>query len=149
MNTTFQVPAHIFHSSPRPFTNEYARPCHRVLRMVSILHNKGFHGLRVYPYEYPLAYRVEIFPSSYVSRNGVSYDQIAFEKLNQDKLIAKHSGAGGSHYFGWEDASFADAPTLALMFIQRFPELCRDAYHLDYAYAGWFATLMGHCDYGY
>ncbi len=44
-----------------PFADTYWRRCLRVLRMVNILHGKGFQGLRVFPYIYPLAYRIELF----------------------------------------------------------------------------------------
>lgn len=149
MRNTFQTPSRIFQEVSKPIPDDYWRRCHRVLRMVSILHSKGFHGLRVFPYDYPLAYRVELFPATYAEPDGVKY---RYEKMPggmDSRLIARHSGANEAKYFGWEDAQNADAPHLALLFIQRFPDLCREAYHLDYAYAGWFATLMGHCDYGY
>ncbi len=148
--TGFIAPSEIFSQAPKRFDEAYARRCFRVLRMVAILHGKGFHGLRVFPYQYPLAYRIELFPASFADRNGVRYDNELFaKKLERDRLLARHSGANEAKYFGWEDVTDHSAHQLALVFIERFPELARETYHLDFAYAGWFATLLAHCEYGH
>ena len=149
MRNEFEVPRQLFSEAPQPFADPYWRRCHRVLRMVGILHGKGFHGLRIFPYDYPLAYRIELFPARYAERDGVNYDHSRIPGGHESRLVAKHTGANQSKFFGWEDAQSADAHKLALLFIERFPELCREAYHLDWAYAGWFATLLAHCDYGF
>lgn len=149
MRTTFDTPSRIFKEAPKPIVDDYWRRCHRVLRMVGILHGKGFHGLRIFTHNYPLAYRIEIYPSKYSGPDGVKYLSEFMHDSSAERMVARHSGANEAKYFGWEDAQSADAQLLALLFIKRFPELCREAYHLDYAYAGWFATLLGHCDYGY
>lgn len=148
--TSFLVPAEIFTNVPKPFKDDYARRCFRVLRMAAILHGKGFQGLRVFPHMHPLAYRIELFPATYVNRNGVSYDyELVGEKLERDRLVARHSGANGSQFFEWDDVSDHSSHQLALKFIERFPELANATYHLDYAYAGWFAALLAHCEYGH
>jgi hypothetical protein len=41
------------------------------------------------------------------------------------------------------------AHELAFRFIERFPEIVRATYRLDYAYVGWYATLLATCEYGY
>lgn len=148
MRNVFDVPEGIFDRTPTPFDDAYHRRCLRVLRMVGILHGKGFHGLRAFPYIYPVAYRIELYPGCYAKPDGVQYEERLVPGGNDSKLIARHSGAYQSKYFGWEDAQSANAQELALLFIQRFPELCRESYYLDYAYAGWFTTLLAHCDYG-
>jgi len=148
--TGFLAPSEIFAEEPAPFDDDYARRCFRVLRMVAILHGKGFHGLRVFPYEYPLAYRIELYPVSYAEPDGVKYSYDRFgEELQRKHLIARHSGANNAHYFGWEDAEKLSAHRLALLFLERFPDLARASYGLDFAYAGWYATLLAHCEYGY
>lgn len=148
--TAFLVPSEIFGEEPKPFDDDYARRCFRVLRMVGILHGKGFHGLRVFPYIYPLAYRIELYPAPFADRDGVRYDYDLFnEKLERERLIARHSGASGANFFDWEDVATHSAHRLALIFIERFPELARATYVLDYAYAGWYATLLAHCEYGH
>ena len=149
MRNSFQTPSRIFQEVPKPISRPYWRRCHRVLRMVGILHAKGFHGLRVFPYDYPLAYRIELFPARYAEPDGVKYRHESMPGGPESSLVARHSGADEAKFFEWEDAETADAQRLALLFIQRFPELCRESYHLDYAYVGWFTTLLGHCDYGY
>lgn len=148
--TSFLVPSEIFCEEPKRFDDEYARRCFRVLRMVGVLHGKGYHGLRVFPYKHPLAYRIELFPSRFVKLNGVSFDSELFEeKLDREGLIARHSGANESKFFGWDDATHDTAHQLAIKFVKRYPSLALASYHLDYAYAGWFATLLAHCEYGY
>jgi len=149
MRNTFPISLRIFDEAPKPMSDAYWRRCHRVLRMVGILHGKGFHGLRVYPYNYPLAYRIELYPARYSEPDGVKYRYEAMPGGMGSRLIARHSGANQAKFFEWEDAQSADAHQLALLFIKRFPEICRESYHLDYAYAGWFATLLAHCDYGF
>ncbi len=149
MRNTFQIPARIFEAVPEPIKDPYWRRCHRVLRMVGVLHGKGFHGLRVFPYDYPLAYRIELYPACYAELDGVKYRSDIMPGGIDSRLIARHSGANEAKFFGWEDVQTADAHQLALLFLKRFPELSRECYHLDFAYAGWFATLLAHCDYGF
>lgn len=149
MRNTFQTPSRIFREAPEPIKDPYWRRCHRVLRMVGVLHGKGFHGLRVFPYDYPLAYRIELYPARYAELDGVKYRSDWMRGGMDSMLVARHSGANEAKFFGWEDAQAADAHQLALLFLKRFPELCSEAYHLDFAYAGWFATLLAHCDYGF
>lgn len=148
MRNTFEVPEGIFERTPTPFTEVYYRRCLRVLRMVGILHGKGFHGLRVLPYIYPISYRIELYPGAYAKPDGVQYDENLIPGGFASKLIARYTGASEARFFGWEDAESANAHELALLFIKRFPELCQDAFYLDYAYAGWFTTLLAHCEYG-
>jgi len=59
--TSFIASAEIFSEASKPFRDDYGQRCLRVSRMVAILHGMGFHGLRVYPYQYPLAYRIDFF----------------------------------------------------------------------------------------
>lgn len=146
----FVTPAEMFTKEPRPFDDQYAQRCLRVLRMALVLHGKGFHGLRVFPYEYPLAYRIELFPSAYADPKGIKYNSERLgEQTARERLIARHSGASGEKYFGWDDVAGFSAEKLALVFIERFPALARATYHLDFAYVGWFATLFAHCQYGF
>jgi hypothetical protein len=98
---------------------------------------------------YPLAYRIELYPADYTNRNGVSYNsEISDDTLESEHLIARHSGASDAQFFDWEDAINLNAHQLALLFIERFPELARATYHFDFAYVGWYATLLAHCEYG-
>lgn len=145
--TEFRVPPEIFLGPPRPIDDAYARRCLRVLRMAAVLHGKGFHGLRVFPYQYPLAYRIELYPAPFSDRDGVQYLHV--DKLQEARLLARHSGAAETSFFDWDDVSTASAEELAVTFIDRFPTLANATYTLDFAYAGWFATLLSHCEYGF
>ncbi|MFT3986467.1 hypothetical protein [Aestuariivirga sp.] len=149
MRNEFSMPSRIFQVAPEPIADSYWRRCHRVLHMLGVLHGKGFHGLRIFPHNYPLAYRIEIYSSLYMSADGVKYRPEAIPTGVDSRIIARHSGADGASFFGWDDAQEANAQQLALLFISRFPDLCRESYRLDFAYAGWFATLLAHCDYGF
>ncbi len=149
MRNTFQSPSRIFLEPPEPIADAYWRRCQRVLRMVSVLHGKGFHGIRVFPHQYPLAYRLELYPARYADADGVKYRVEAMPTDMVDRLVARHTGADDTKYFGWDDARTADAEKLALLFIKRFPDLCRESFHLDFPYAGWFATLLAHSEYGF
>jgi len=105
----------MFTQEPTPFDDEYARRCFRVLRMVSVLHGKGFHGLRVLPHIYPLAYRIVLYPAEYTSKNGVRYvHELYDDTLERQNLIARHTGANEANYFGWQDASKLNAKKLAI-----------------------------------
>ena len=52
-------------------------------------------------------------------------------------------------FFGWSDVAGISAQELAVVFIERFPAMARSTNYFDYAYAGWFATLLAQCEYGY
>ena len=141
----FSIPSAVLTEVPEPFPDTYWRRCLRVLRMVHVLHGKGFQGLRVFPYIYPLAYRIELFPERYAEHDGVRYR----DTISGDDLVAGHTGAGGANFFGWDDVANLDAQHLAVEFISRFPRLAKATFHLDFAYAGWYGTLLAHCEYGY
>ncbi len=113
--------------------------------MVQVLHGKGFQGLRLFPHIHPLAYRIELFPERYAEHDGVRYRDM----MPDDELVARHTGADGSRFFGWDDVADLDAQHLATEFISRFPRIAQATYHLDFAYAGWYLTLLAHCEYGY
>jgi hypothetical protein len=150
LRIVYDVPERLFREKPAPFKDAYARRCFRVLRMVGVLHGKGFHGLRVLPYEYPLAYRIELYPARYADTDGVKYrSELIDAQPNRRHLVARHSGASDEQYFGWEDVAGVDAHDLALEFLKRFPDLARESFGLDYAYAGWFSTLLQVCEYGF
>jgi hypothetical protein len=114
----------------------WIRRSQRVIRMVSELHRMGFQRLRFMPYEYPLAYRIEIAPVS------------CFSVVNGCQAKAAHpsvtySSASENQYFEWSDAKSDDARELAIKFADRFPEIVRASVGRDWAYAGWLLELVG------
>jgi len=56
------------------------------------------------------------------------------------------TGAGG--YFGWADTACDNARSLALKFIDRFPDIACQAKGRDWEYAGWLAELVGFLEQG-
>jgi hypothetical protein len=51
-------------------------------------------------------------------------------------------------YFGWTDATHDDARSLAAKFVERYPELARQAAGEDLAYAGWLTRILGRAEHG-
>jgi hypothetical protein len=50
-------------------------------------------------------------------------------------MVARYTGAAGSHYFEWDDAGADTARSLADKFIDRLPLLCMNSQGWDYPYA--------------
>jgi hypothetical protein len=49
----------------------------------------------------------------------------------------------GTQYFGWSDAKRDSAPDLAAKFLEGFPGTASQARGWDWAYAGWYVSLLG------
>lgn len=112
----------------------------RLLKMVVELHRRGLQRLRIFPYEYPLAWRLEIAPSSYFSPKNGAY--ISSDTAKPE--FPRHSSADELHYFGWEGVERFDAERLAKEFMTRFAQLCDEGSGRDWEYAGWLSELSGH-----
>lgn len=114
----------------------------RILSMVHELHKAGYQRLRVacgWDVEGKV-WRVRLIPSSQVSDDGWS--------PISGTTRADYSTADGKAYFGWTDAAGDDARTLANKFIDRFSDLALEASGHDWAYAGWFSTVLGEAEHG-
>lgn len=115
----------------------------RLIKMVVELHRRGLQLLRIFPYEYPLAWRLRIAPKSFFSsRNGAYIDPSHFGE--QDIEDATHSSSSGLKYFGLENVERLDAEHLAGEFARAFPRLCEAGQGRDWEYAGWLSELSGH-----
>lgn len=114
----------------------------RVLRMVHELHKAGFQRLRVLPYsnDSGTAWRAEI---TYVDNVGDDGFSTIDQDLDDAGKVARYSTAQGNQYFGWMDATTADARELARLFLIRFPHMCNLGQGLDWAYAGWLVDVIG------
>jgi hypothetical protein len=111
----------------------------RLLKMMVELHRRGLQRLRIFPYEYPLAWRLEVGPSSFFStRNG------AYVGSGASPEFARHSSASELRYFGWEGVERCDAERLAKEFMKRFARLCEAGSGRDWEYSGWLSELSGH-----
>lgn len=112
--------------------------------MVGELHKRGYQRLRVMPFVYDLGtWRLALGPDSWFLPMGLVMHPDGWAKAPQ------YSSAAENEPFGWVDAKQDDARALAEKFITRFPELAREAVGRDWAYAGWFAELMGWVEAGY
>src|SRR5690348_9278427 len=96
--------------------------------MVSELQRMGFQRLRVFPYQYPLAWRLCVAPRAACHvRNGAYVSSAAHDAFgNHDEppsraRLVTYSSASECEYFGWTDARTDSARDLANKFIQRFP----------------------------
>ncbi len=112
----------------------------RLLKMMVELHRRGLQRLRIFPYEYPLAWRLEIAPSACFSEKNGAYAIGAPHTAES----ARHTSANDLRYFGWEGVERFDAERLAKEFMTRFPRLCEEASGRDWEYAGWLSELSGH-----
>lgn len=121
-------------------------PALAILRMVHELHNRGFQKLRIAPglNASATAWRCFLTPSSNIdAKNGA----IAID--GSESKGARLTTGDGTKYFGWSDAS-ADTPSqLATKFTDRFPHLLRASRGRDWAYAGWFAEMLGSAEKGH
>mgnify|MGYP000246338990 CR=1 FL=1 len=125
-----------------PSDSPIVRRAIRVLRMVHELHKAGFQRLRVLPYsnDSGTAWRAEITYVDNVGDDGFSTIDLDMEEAGK---VARYSTTQGNQYFGWADASTADARGLARLFQMRFPHLCNLGQGLDWAYAGWLVDVIG------
>lgn len=138
------IPGAMLSEPPKPFEKCEHRRALRLLRMISILHGKGFHGLRLFPrFTGAGAYRFYLFPSRYAISSGLFY-----KDDTPSRLLVGHSNNEIEHYFGKIDGKGLSAHKLAIRFIKAFPELMETSKLNDYAYVGWFATLLARSEYG-
>jgi hypothetical protein len=130
----------------------YVRRSVRLMAMVGELHKRGYQRLRVMPYFGPTGHwRGSIAPVLLFYRNhgaihlepegGVDAPEVA--------MVARYTGAAGSHYFEWNDAGADTARSLADKFIDRFPLLSMNSQGWDYPYAGWYLRLLGTAERGW
>jgi hypothetical protein len=114
----------------------------RVLRMVNELHKAGYQRLRVFPHVNGsgTAWRADI---TYVENVGDDGFSPIDHDLEDSGKVARYSTAQGNQYFGWMDASTADARELARLFLTRFPHISNLGQGLDWAYAGWLVDAIG------
>jgi hypothetical protein len=115
----------------------------RLIKMMVELHRRGFQLLRIFPYEYPIAWRLKIAPKPFFSaRNGAYIDPSNFGDQTIDD--ATYSSSSGLKYFDLENVERLDAEHLAGEFARAFPRLCEAGLGRDWEYAGWLSELSGH-----
>jgi hypothetical protein len=125
-----------------PPTDARTRRALRVLSMVHELHKAGYQRLRIGAgYTLDLQHwRCYLGPATSFHADGwtpIDTSTLPLYTTEQDQ-----------RYFGWDDAAHDDARHLAAKFVERYPELVRQAAGEDWAYAGWFARQLGHAEQG-
>ncbi|MHA3793021.1 hypothetical protein [Sphingomonas sp. YL-JM2C] len=128
--------------STRPHADPETRRATRLLAMVHELHKAGYQRLRICPglSHDKSEWRCLLIPAQDVLANG-------WMPLRADPELL-YTSRDGSRYFGWEDAAQDDARQLAVRFIERCPDLARRVEGDDWAYAGWFAKILGAAEHG-
>ena len=114
----------------------------RFLATIHELHKLGYQGVRISPgwSASGVHWRCSITAASNIDSDGWSLIDY-FE-------AAHYSSAAGARFFEWEDAPRRSPRQLAQMFIERFPRLASESIGMDYAYAGWFAAVLGAVEHG-
>lgn len=119
----------------------WVRRSQRMIRMVSELHRLGYQQLRIFPYEYPLAWRLCVAPRSvFAIRNGA---YVWHNHAPPGIHRTTYTSASGNAYFNWPDAAQDDARALAAKFLSRFPAVSAQGQGRDWEYAGWLCELLG------
>lgn len=146
---TISSPKGLLLRPPPPIDDLYFCQAIRVMKMIQVLHGKGFHGLRLWSVLNGSFTVFYVFPACYTVVGGVHPNYELIEEKGDDRLIATHACGYGSSLFDWGEMKDVTLHDLAIKFINEFPSMANLARHLDYAYVGWFATLLGHCEYGF
>lgn len=118
----------------------------RLLGMVHELHKQGWQRLRI---------RASLSGSGFHWRCAIhpkDIDRTLLDEVDEGTgpftTVARYTTAAERDYFQWGDCAKDDARQLAAKFLLRFPHLCAQAQGRDWAYAGWYAELLGHTEHG-
>jgi ADP-ribosylglycohydrolase/protein-tyrosine phosphatase len=115
-----------------------------VLKMVQILHTRGYQRLRTSPGESPSGchFRVVI-----TSANNIRSDNGALT-VDYWEGTARYTTGDYNHYFGWRDATEDGPLELADKFLERFPEIAEAGRGRDWLYSGWYNEMLGFAESG-
>ena len=133
--------------SLKPLDSAVHRRAVRLLAMVHELHKAGYQRIRISPGMSPsgMYWRCLITYAANIDSDGFSI--IDWPNENNRK-VAPYSSGSESEYFGWKDASKMSARNLAAVFVERFPEICREGQGRDWAYSGWLTDVLGAAEQG-
>lgn len=122
--------------SMHPNGDDAIRRCTRVLGMVHELHKAGYQRLRIAPFIHDIGtWRCPVtFARNVSSEDGMPIDWA---------LAPQYSSAAGEEYFDWKDAAGLSARQLAQRFLDRFRQIAEMGVGQDWAYAGWFCSVLG------
>ncbi|MCK6375314.1 MAG: hypothetical protein L6Q69_14570 [Zoogloea sp.] len=128
--------------STAPPDDPAVRRAGRLLSMVHELHKTGRQRLRVCAghshdgseWRCAVTFSDNVLPDGWTPR--------------EFSLCADYAPEDGTGFFGWKDSAGKDARALAALFVERFPEIAAAAVGRDWAYAGWFAEMLGRAEHG-
>ena len=114
--------------------------------MVGELHKLGYQKLRISPGLSPsgMHWRCASTPGDNTLRSHG-----ALVALYDDDLVASYTSGQGNDYFGWTDARSATARQLAMLFVERFPDIVARSRGQDWPYAGWYVQMLGVAETGH
>ncbi len=116
--------------------------CRTLLLLVHELHLSGHQRLRAIPeMEHSGKYwRCAIAPVSLVS---VNHGARLVDGVRKDPRIATYTSRDQNRYFAWTDVyPYATPQELAMLFVERFPEVVEAGKGSDWAYAGWYMEML-------
>ncbi|NVH77088.1 hypothetical protein FSB08_32370 [Paraburkholderia sp. JPY432] len=125
-----------------PASDPVLRRAVRLLSMVHELHKAGYQLLRISAGMAPSGnhWRCYVTTADNVAQNGW--------EIIDEGIALRYSTGDGGRFFGWDDAEGMDARRLAATFLDRFPEMKRKGAGNDWAYAGWFTSMLGAAENG-
>lgn len=126
----------------KPSQNSTLRRCTRVVAMVHELHKVGYQRIRAIPQESPngMHWRCHVTFASNVEPDGFTLKEFDIEDRG---LVAHYVTGQGANYFGWKDAAKLSARELAVLFLERFPQIMQNGQGRDWLYAGWLTDFLG------
>ena len=119
--------------------NPTIRRAGRVLLMVHELHKRGYQRLRISPGLSPSGayWRCLVTPVTNTLRTHGALVK------DYEREVAHYTSGMDNRYFDWSDAKTDTARELASKFVERFPEISEKGMGRDWAYAGWYAEILG------
>jgi hypothetical protein len=123
-------------------TQNLIMQCRTVLLLIHELHLRGHQRLRAIPAMEPSGkyWQCAIAPVSLVS---VDHGARLVADVRKDPRIATYTSRDQNRYFEWTDIyPYATPKELAILFVERFPEVVEAGRGSDWPYAGWYMEML-------
>lgn len=116
-----------------------------VIRMVQVLHTRGYQRLRISPglSGSGCYFRVVVTPASNTYQDNGALQVAYFDGT------AIYTTGSINRYFGWHDAQDDGPGALADKFLVRFPEIAEAGRGRDWQYSGWYNEMIGFAEQGH
>jgi hypothetical protein len=123
------------------------RRANRVLSMVLYLHKWGYQKIRIAP---GISDDGKEWECAITHIRNIDHNNGALLSTDpHDGHVAHYTTAESSEYFGWTDAQRDNSRELAERFMQRFPKLLGLGNGRDWAYSGWYVSVLGIAETGH